>query len=145
MILGSWARGELYAKNIIETLSHWVSMWIDWNLALNLFGGPNYIENNVDSPIIVNSAADEFYKQPMFYALGHFSKYIPPNSVRIDTKTENGNIKLQSVAFSTPDNGTVLVILNRNEEGKEVLIEDSTKGITKINVPEKSITTMKYW
>lgn len=76
VILGSWARGELYAKNIIETLSHWTSAWIDWNIALNLIGGPTYVNNFVDSPIIVNSTADEFYKQPMFYALGHFSKFV---------------------------------------------------------------------
>lgn len=76
MILGSWARGELYAKNIIETLLHWVSAWIDWNLALDTSGGPTYVGNYVDSPIIINSTANEFYKQPMFYALGHFSKYV---------------------------------------------------------------------
>lgn len=76
VILGSWQRGEMYAKNIIENLSHWVSTWIDWNIALDMTGGPNWIKNNVDAPIIVNATADEFYKQPIFYVLGHFSKYV---------------------------------------------------------------------
>lgn len=35
-------------------------------------GGPNWVKNFVDSPVIVNAKTDEFYKQPMFYALGHF-------------------------------------------------------------------------
>jgi len=74
VILGSWKRGEIYARNIIETMSHQVSAWIDWNIALNTFGGPNWARNYVDSPIILNSTANEFYKQPMFYVLGHFSK-----------------------------------------------------------------------
>lgn len=57
-------------------MSHWVSSWIDWNIALDMTGGPNWIDNFVDSPIIVNSRLDEFYKQPMFYVLGHFSKLV---------------------------------------------------------------------
>ncbi|XP_071558003.1 putative glucosylceramidase 4 isoform X4 [Temnothorax nylanderi] len=76
VMLGSWKRGELYAINIIESMSHWVSTWIDWNIALNTNGGPNHAGNNIDSPILVNSTADEFYKQPMFYVLGHFSKSV---------------------------------------------------------------------
>ncbi|KYN03848.1 Glucosylceramidase [Cyphomyrmex costatus] len=144
VMLGSWKRAELYAANIIETMSHWVSTWIDWNIALNMNGGPNWIKNFVDSPIIVNSTANEFYKQPMFYAIGHFSKYVPPNSRRIGTKSQNiANIR--HIAFSTSDGGTVLVILNLNEQDKEILIDDPKKGITKINVLAKSINTMKYW
>jgi len=144
VILGSWKRGEIYAMNIIESMSHWVSTWIDWNLALNTIGGPTWIKNYVDSSIIVNTTADEFYKQPMFYVLGHFSKYVPPNSVRIGTTSENID-GIQNIAFSTPDGGVVLVILNLNEEKKEILIDDPKKGTTRINVLGKSINTMKYW
>lgn len=53
-------------------MNHWVTGWTDWNLALDMKGGPNWVKNFVDSPIIVNAANDEFYKQPMFYAMGHF-------------------------------------------------------------------------
>ncbi|XP_050463921.1 lysosomal acid glucosylceramidase-like isoform X2 [Cataglyphis hispanica] len=144
VILGSWRRGEIYAKNIIENMSNWVSAWIDWNIALDVTGGPNWVKNFVDSPIIVNSTADEFYKQPMFYVLGHFSKYVPPNSVRIGTTMEN-MIGIENIAFSTPDGGVVLIILNLNEQKKTILIEDPKKGTTKINVPPRSINTMKYW
>ena len=38
-------------------------------------GGPNWVGNFVDAPIIVNEADGEFYKQPMYYALGHISRY----------------------------------------------------------------------
>ena len=41
-------------------------------MALDLNGGPNWVSNFVDSPIIVDAGHGEFYKQPMFYALGHF-------------------------------------------------------------------------
>ena len=55
-----------------QNIQHYVSGWTDWNIALDLEGGPNWAGNFVDSPIIVNGAKDEFYKQPMFYAIGHF-------------------------------------------------------------------------
>ena len=45
---------------------------MDWNIALDMGGGPNWKSNFVDSPIIVNKAAKEFYKQPMYYHMGHF-------------------------------------------------------------------------
>lgn len=46
--------------------------WTDWDMALDFNGGPTWVGNHADAPIIVNQTADEFYRQPMFYALGHF-------------------------------------------------------------------------
>ena len=67
--LGSWDRGEAYLEDIISDLNHWIMAWLDWNLALNLEGGPTWAENFIDSAIIVNSTADEYYKQPMWYLI----------------------------------------------------------------------------
>jgi glucosylceramidase len=41
---------------------------------LCLQGGPNWAGNFVDAPIIVNAKEGVFYKQPMYYALGHISR-----------------------------------------------------------------------
>ncbi|KIH62099.1 O-Glycosyl hydrolase family 30 [Ancylostoma duodenale] len=71
-VMGDWYRAEEYAEDIITDLNNFVAGWTDWNLCLDEQGGPNWVSNFVDSPIIVNGAADEFYKQPMFYAMGHF-------------------------------------------------------------------------
>lgn len=56
----------------IQDLNHYVTGWTDWNLVLDLEGGPNWVKNFVDSPIIVNKTSDVFYKQPTFYILTHF-------------------------------------------------------------------------
>lgn len=56
----------------MQNLNHFVAGWTDWNLALDLEGGPNWVKNYVDSPIIVDSNEGIFYKQPMFYHMGHF-------------------------------------------------------------------------
>ena len=97
--------------HFIKDLNHWVTGWLDWNLALDEQGGPSWVENFVDSPIIINKTADEFYKQPMYYAMGHFSKYIPEKSVRIDIKIVGK--KLYGTAFLRPDGMRVVFNLNR--------------------------------
>lgn len=55
--LGDWSRGELYIQDIIQDFNHWVSAWVDWNMILDPSGGPTWINNNVDSPIIVNTTS----------------------------------------------------------------------------------------
>ncbi|XP_023226745.1 glucosylceramidase-like [Centruroides sculpturatus] len=123
--LGSWERGESYAYDIIQDLNHWTSGWVDWNLALNPEGGPNWVKNFVDSPIIVNVTAKEFYRQPTYYALAHFSKLLPPGSIRIGSNLKGLNIdKFNIVAFQRPDNGTVLVIINRNDFAIDFILKD---------------------
>jgi glucosylceramidase len=76
-------------------------------------GGPNWSGNFVDSPVIINNTIDEFYKQPMYYALGHFSKYIPEDSVRIDMKVVFDDPNLFGTAFLRPDGKRAVVFLNR--------------------------------
>ncbi|ETN77524.1 O-Glycosyl hydrolase family 30 [Necator americanus] len=77
-LMGDWGRAEEYAVDIITDLNNFVAGWTDWNLCLDKEGGPNWVYNFVDSPVIVNGKVDEFYKQPMFYALGHFSYLTRP-------------------------------------------------------------------
>ncbi|EFA07058.2 lysosomal acid glucosylceramidase [Tribolium castaneum] len=144
VVLGSWERGEYYSFDIIEDLLNWVSGWVDWNMVLDLTGGPTYINNNVDSPIIVNASAGEFYKQPMYYHLGHFSKFLPRHSVRIAvSNTIEENVLV--VAFQRPDNATAVIILNRNEDVVPVSVTDPKRGTAQLEISEKSITTLLYW
>ncbi|ETN75848.1 O-Glycosyl hydrolase family 30 [Necator americanus] len=70
--LGDWGRAETYVNDIIADISNYVSGWTDWNICLDMQGGPNWVGNYVDSPIIINAAKQEYYKQPMWYAMGHF-------------------------------------------------------------------------
>jgi glucosylceramidase len=49
----------------------------------------------------------------MYYALGHFSKYIPEDSVRIDMKVVFDDPNLFGTAFLRPDGTRAVVFLNR--------------------------------
>ena len=49
--------------NFMQDLNHWSVGWTDWNLVLNMEGGPNWVKNFVDSPIIADFENKAFYKQ----------------------------------------------------------------------------------
>ena len=81
---GDWPRAETYAHDVIGDVNNWAGGWTDWNILLDMKGGPNWAGNVVDAPIIADTAGGQaVYKQPMFYYLGHITKFVPPGSVRI--------------------------------------------------------------
>ncbi|CAD5228539.1 unnamed protein product [Bursaphelenchus xylophilus] len=116
-VLGMWQRGVRYVRDIIDTLSRNAIGWIDWNLCLNMEGGPTFVDNRVDSPILVDAEKGEYYKQPMFYAMAHFSKFVTPGSHRThhDVAGLPEKSKLGSIAFTTPEGKRVLVLNNEND------------------------------
>ncbi|XP_069690964.1 lysosomal acid glucosylceramidase-like [Periplaneta americana] len=141
--LGSWINCEKYAHDIIEDSNYWVVGFIDWNIVLNVAGGPTYVKNYLDSPIIVNCTADEFYKQPVFYAIAHFSKFVTPGSIRIGMKVEI-DAGIEHVAFLRPDGIIVIVILNRSDDDRDLQINIDREGSTIVSISAHSIHTMLY-
>jgi glucosylceramidase len=150
--LGMWKRGIHYALSIIGDLLVGASGWTDWNIVLDLQGGPNHVRNYVDSPIIANTTSGTvFYKNPMYYAMGHFSKFIPRDSIRInmkvlkDEKVSALTEPLKIISFLSPNNQTVIVILNDDRtHTQSVQIQDPNYGyLTMVLLPE-SIQTIVY-
>lgn len=84
---------------------------MEWSLVLDTQGGPSWSENYVDTSILVNASADEFVKQPTFYAIGHFSKFLTRGSERVLVEPERSG-GVRNVAFIRPDGVTVLVLYN---------------------------------
>ncbi|XP_056409090.1 lysosomal acid glucosylceramidase [Hyla sarda] len=138
--LGCWERGNAYSRRIIEDLNYYVTGWTDWNLVLDMSGGPTWVGNNVDSPIIVDVGEDVFYKQPTFYHMAHFSKFIPPGAQRIGLDA-NQESPLESVAFLCPDGSAVVVVLNRDSHDVSFSISDPSLGTIEVVSPGNSIQT----
>ncbi|KAL3186893.1 hypothetical protein MRX96_004706 [Rhipicephalus microplus] len=145
--LGSWDRAENYSHDILEDLQHWVTGWVDWNLALDKEGGPNWVKNFVDSPIIVDADAREFYKQPMYYALAHFTKFLPRGSVRVASRRDSGDENgLEFGAFKTPQGATVAIVLNPTGSERDIQLKDASSGTTyKKTITPRSINTFVWW
>ncbi|XP_066156502.1 lysosomal acid glucosylceramidase-like [Euwallacea fornicatus] len=125
---GSWTRGQMYVTDIIKELTYNHVAWVDWNMALNMTGGPNWVDNEVDSAILVNDTTDEFYKQPMFYGLGHFSKFVVPGSKRV-VSTVTG-LGLESISFVRPDGKVAVVMANTRSSTLDVEVQiEGKKGV----------------
>uniref|UniRef100_A0A8C9DWE1 Glucosylceramidase n=1 Tax=Phocoena sinus TaxID=42100 RepID=A0A8C9DWE1_PHOSS len=118
--LGSWDRGMQYSHSIITNLLYHVVV-----------------------PIIVDIAKDTFYKQPMFYHLGHFSKFIPEGSQRVGLVASEKN-DLDTVALIHPDGSAVVVVLNGESTPLRMwplTIKDPAVGFVETISPGYSIHT----
>jgi glucosylceramidase len=78
----------------------------------------------------------------MFYILGHFSKFIPPGSIRINS-TITFSEKLEIIAFVTPSNQRVLVALNSHSTDSYILNikEQKQEGSLEYQLSPQSIAT----
>ncbi|CAH2015027.1 unnamed protein product [Acanthoscelides obtectus] len=141
--LGNWERGERYVHSIIQDIENFVTGWVDWNMVLNLEGGPTVYNNPLDAPIIINGTGGEFYKQPMFYAMGHFSKFVHPGSRRIQTQRYSEDVLV--AGFLRPDKIKVLVIMNKSSKKRNLTIRN-VGSMNKINLTlsRSSFTTILF-
>ena len=76
-----------YARNIIVSLNHWVTGWIDWNIVLDKDGGPNHVGNFCGAPIMIDTTTGQVYYTPVFYVLSQFSRTIRPGDKAIELTT----------------------------------------------------------
>ncbi|MCR5762433.1 MAG: glucosylceramidase [Treponema sp.] len=123
---GLWFCGERYGHNIINDLNAGCTAWIDWNMALDMEGGPNHVNNFCDASILINTETKEVLYQNSFYYIGHFSRFIKPGSKRLGCNmvpfmvpaTCDGKMgnTMESTAFLTPEGKTVLIVMNRTED-----------------------------
>uniref|UniRef100_A0A3Q2PZJ7 Glucosylceramidase n=2 Tax=Fundulus heteroclitus TaxID=8078 RepID=A0A3Q2PZJ7_FUNHE len=141
--LGSWDRAEQYAHDILEDLNHYVVGWTDWNLALDQTGGPNWVKNFVDSPVIVDAERDVFYKQPSFYGVAHFSKFLWEGSQRVGVSA-SGKTPLEFAAFVRPDGSVALVVLNRSSSAIQFEVWDPAVGYLPCTAPAHSLLTVAW-
>ncbi|WP_226679281.1 glycoside hydrolase family 30 protein [Mesobacillus jeotgali] len=136
--LGAWHTGERYARNIMGDINNWLEGWIDWNIVLNEQGGPNHVGNYCDAPVIADTKTGEIHYNSSFYYIGHFSKYIKPNAVRIAHQLNHESLK--AVSFQNEDGSIVAVVMNDADKSETFTI--SVGGQTaEVELPEHSITT----
>ena len=76
-----------YARNIIVSLNHWISGWIDWNVVLDARGGPNHVGNYCGAPIMIETGSGYVYYTPVYYILSQFSRSIRPGDRAVQTET----------------------------------------------------------
>ncbi|CAB3410096.1 unnamed protein product [Caenorhabditis bovis] len=132
--LGKWSRAEEYANSLIRDISNWVTGFVDWNLVLDMIGGPNLVKNYVDAAIIINKDKQEYYKQPIWHVMAHFSKFVKPGAIRIGTYIAEKINDIEGVAFLNKDGTKTVVILNRDP------VLPHSISISDVSVPDQFYT-----
>ena len=75
-----WAHGEHYAHDIIGDMNNWVVGFIDWNLLLDRYGGPNHagpgeceevLKCGSDAMFLADLEQQILYPQVFYYYVGH--------------------------------------------------------------------------
>ena len=75
-----WSHGEHYAHDIIGDMNNWVVGFIDWNLLLDMLGGPDHagpkecegpIKCGSDAMLLADAENQVVYPQVFYYYVGH--------------------------------------------------------------------------
>ncbi len=133
-----YAVGERYGRNIIHDLKNFNEGFIDWNLFLDDTGGPNHVNNLCSSPVMIKIFHEELIKNPSYYYIGHFSKYIKPGAIQL---LSEGTDKLYYVAFKNTDGSEVVVVMNETNQDFNVNLK-GLKDIVTLTSYKHSIVTI---
>ena len=160
-----WTKGEHYGREILGDINNWSVGFVDWNLLLDEYGGPNHsdptggeceklIKCGSDAMVIYQDG--KLYPQAYYYYMGHVSKFIPPGSVRVGLATVGGSggaapanasaapTAVLATAAVTPAGGTVVVAMNQGDEAAPITLADPARGTASATLPPHSIATFVY-
>ena len=116
-------------------------------MVVDMKGGPNWVNNFNDAPIIADSDKHLYYRQPSFYAMAHFAKFLAPGSQRIDSAIVSQNNTNAIVgAFRTVQNdSTVVIVVNNDATALRLTLDDTKAGKLVDSIEPKSIQTYVYY
>lgn len=105
---------------IVGATRNWSRTVLEWNLASD----PNFDPHTGDGGCTqcmgaVTIGDNTITRNVAYYIIAHASKFVPPGSVRVASTVVDG---LYNVAFLTPDDKKVLIVVNDNDSSKKFAI-----------------------
>ena len=146
---------ERYCRELCGDFNNFTNAFCDWNLLLSDKGGPFHNRSGSTTssagvvfedksagcyaPVIYNTQSGELEYTPIYYYIGHFSKFVHRGAKRIATTKYSEDI--QVCGFKNPDGGTAVVIANVSDRDQEPVIRH--KDIcTSLSMEPHSIATV---
>ncbi|XP_023343121.1 glucosylceramidase [Eurytemora carolleeae] len=138
----AWAETVMENPKAAQFVSGWAVHWyVDFLGFL--------VSENFRKVIFLGTKGCEkaVFKNPMYYAMGHFSKFMTEGSVRIGVDTQGYDAdRVQMVGVKRPDGATVLVITNKHlESAVKVRIEDGAMSSQILTIQPESVHTLVWF
>lgn len=132
---------ERYGNSMINDFNMGTVAWTDWNILLDQRGGPNHVGNFCFAPVHADLTTGELIYTLSYYYIGHFSKFIKPNAVRLSTAPSRS--QLIATSFQNTDGKIATVVMNQSEKEITYKLFAGTKQAT-VKILPHSIQTLFY-
>jgi glucosylceramidase len=118
--------GNPMDRIVIGATRNWSRNVILWNLAADSQNKPHTDNGGCAScQGAISIDGEKVTRNLAYYTIAHISKFVPPNSVRIESSMSDG---LSNVAFTTPEGKTVVVVSNKGKSAQtfKIVVKDKT-------------------
>jgi glucosylceramidase len=134
-----------YARNIIVSLNHGMAGWIDWNVVLDRYGGPNHVGNLCGAPIMIDTDTGQIYYTPVYYVLAQLSRTIRPGDRAVHTERHLGGMGDDTLHASAAVNAEGLLSVQLLNTSKQPLVYNLQIGaqFAEVEIPANSIQTVR--
>jgi len=109
---------------IVGATRNWCRNVLQWNLAADPRQKPHTPGGCTRCLGALTIDGNQVHRNVAYYIIAHASKFVHPGSVRIQSTEISG---IPNVAFKTPDNKTVLIVLNDTRLIQEIAIKSGNK------------------
>ena len=149
------ALAERYGKELVGDFSNFTTAFCDWNIMLSDKGGPYHNRNDktvatagvvyedkssgCHAPVLFDTESKSLIYTPIYYYIGHFSKYVYRGAKRVATTKYSDN--LRAVAFKNPNGQIALIVMNVSQREMPVTVRHNDV-CTRITIEPHSIVTV---
>jgi glucosylceramidase len=119
---------------VVGAPRNWSRTVLEWNLANDERFGPHTSGgcSTCLGAVTIDSASSVVTRNVAYYIVGHLSRFVEPGSVRIASTVAGGTrpATLRNVAFRTPSNRRVLVVMNDDETTRTFNVAFDGRSVT---------------
>ena len=141
--------GDYWGNTIFSDLEAGASAWIYWNAILDETGGPwavSVVHGNPDPNeqhpvVIIHKKTHEITYTGTYYYLAHFSKFVRPGAVRVQTAGKNTGVRV--MAFQTQEGSYVAQLMNSLNSDSVVNLVFHGRTL-QLTLPARSISTATW-
>ena len=137
----NWRLGEYYGRSMINDFNDGAVGWTDWNVLLDMQGGPNHVGNYCFAPVHADTATGELIYTNSYHYIGHLSRFARPGARRIASSPSRS--ALLSTGFVNPDGKVAVVVMNPTGQDLSYFVWVAGQGAEVKSLPH-SIQTLVF-